>query len=183
MPIATDHPRQPLGGHHFVEIDGQIIRAKTVPLLLAAVKQYRDNNARPAGNPAVELEQFYAAKFPWLVSPYNKGESTPAPEPPSNDDLIRDWVNRMWRNPPKVWVEAETARKRLAICAQCPNRTESGKSAEVNLRRLTILGAGRFDNNSLNCSSHRWSCGLAAWMENPEASNSLESCWANKPRG
>lgn len=178
MPLLHDHPRQPLGGHHFIEGDGLTIRAKTIHALIAAVRLYRENNARAAGNPALEVERFYAERFPWLVEKCERGEEAPAATPVEKEEMLRPWINRIWRNPPKQWQETVKANERLAICAKCPHRIESGNVSEVYLRRLIILGAGRFDTKALSCSMHRWSCGLAAWMVDPEVAEAVPGCWA-----
>ena len=174
MPLITDHPRAPAAGHYCTDNQGVTHRAKTIPLLEKAIALYRTNNALPAGNPLAEIESFYAIHFPWLIS-----KSGDAPKPPK-EEFLRDWINRMWRNPPKQsqWVETETAKARLQVCALCPFNTPAGILSDVNLRRLIILGAGRIAAASSCCSRHRWDCGLAVWVEDPAtAEEAVPGCW------
>jgi hypothetical protein len=175
VPLIIDHPHAPPSGHYCVDSTGVTFRAKDIPTLGKAITLYRTNNALPAGNPLAEIETFYAVHFPWLIS-----KTGDAPVPPK-EDFIQSWINRLWRNPPKQtqWAESETAKARLQVCSLCPFNMPRGIVADVNLRRLIILGAGRIAATSSCCSLHRWDCGLAVWIEDPESAAEAPApgCW------
>ena len=155
------------------------MRAKSVPVLIKAIETYRANNAMAPGNPAAEVEQFYAATFPWMVSKFLPGETKEAPLPPSKHEPLAWWVNRLWKNPPKHWQESEKARARLAVCKQCPHYLALGTVADVYRRRLILLGGGRNDSTTLHCEEHLWDCGLAVWIAEPEVVKDVPGCWAS----
>ena len=176
VPIITDHPRVPPAGHNFTDASGVSFRAKSAPELIKAVELYRSNNALHIGNPAQEIEAFYAIHFPWLIS--KVGDS---PEPPK-EEFLRDWINRLWRKPPQKeqWAESEKARERLQVCGRCPFNTPGGIISDVYLRRLIILGAGKISGAGSRCVAHKWDCGLAARIEAPETTGDpVPGCWVN----
>lgn len=181
MPLLFNHPRQPPAGHHFTDPTGHIVRAKSLSALIVAVKEYRDNNALPAGNPEAEIEVFYAREYPWLVAKAEKGEVSPATPPIPKEERLRPWINRIWRDPPKHWQETEKAKARLEICKSCPYYTDFGALDPVYARRLLILAAGHSDFKALHCSINDWPCGLAVWMDTPADAKSakVEGCWAS----
>lgn len=181
MPLLFDHPRQPPAGHHFPDPSGHTIRAKSVPGLIDAIKSYRNNNARAAGNPEAEVEAFYAVEYPWLVVKAEKGECSPAEPIMPKEERLRPWINRIWRDPPKRWQEAEKAKARLEICKTCPYYSDLGPVEPAYARRLLILAAGHSDFKALHCSINDWPCGLAVWMDLPANAKSanVEGCWAS----
>lgn len=177
MPLITDHPRVPPTGHYFVDSSETTYRAKSIPLLIKAVEKFRLNNSLPAGNPAKEVEDFYAIHFGWLIS--KEGEMPKDKE----EDPMRTWLNRTWRTPPKAhdWAETLKAKERLQVCGRCRFNDASGILSQVNLRRLIILGAGRIAMAASCCKIHGWECGLAVWIERPISltGEQVPGCWAN----
>lgn len=179
MPLLVNHPQKPPSGHHFQDPSGQILKAESIPALIKAVESYRANNTLPAGDPAAEIERFYAEKFPWLISKVSDGIGAHATlHPTTKSEPLRPWINRMWRNPPKHWQEAEVAKARLAICEKCPHYCDLGFLGPEYSRRLLILAAGRMAASALHCSAHAWACGLAVWLEDPEVLEDVAGCWA-----
>jgi hypothetical protein len=175
--LILDHPRVPPTGHYIIDASNITFRAKDIPALERVIALYRSNNALPAGNPLAEIEAFYAVHFPWLIS--NVGA---APEPPK-EEFLREWINRLWKNPPKHWQESEKAKERLQICGLCPFNMPGGIISDVYRRRLIILGAGKITEGAGWCSAHRWANGLAAWIESPETpAGDVPGCWATSPK-
>lgn len=173
MPLIIEHPHVPASGHYLVDHSGITFRAKNIPALSSAITLYRLNNALPSGNPLAEIEVFYAVHFPWLVSKVGA-----APEPPK-EEFLREWINRLWRNPPKHWQETEKAKERLQTCGLCPFSTPAGIMSDVYRRRLIILGSDKIIEGAPWCSAHRWACGLAVWIDAPETpAGAVPGCWA-----
>jgi hypothetical protein len=172
MPLIQDHPRVPPGGHRFPDSSGFTIRAKSIPELLGTIALYRTQNALPPGDPAREVEQFYAMEFPWLIS--NVGTT-----PMVAADPVNRWLLRQWRNPPKEkeFAESENTSTRMAICRNCEHYVPEHPFTKDDNRRLIILGAGKLKTMGA-CRVHHWACGLAVLIEKPGAATPVENCWA-----
>lgn len=172
MPLILDHPRQPSGGHRYPDWSGFTIKAKSIPELLTAIASYRTQNALPPGDPAREVEQFYAMEFPWLISSVGQ---TPA----AIVDPVNRWILRQWRNPPKEkeFAESVNTATRMAVCQNCEHYVPEHPFSADDNRRLIILGAGKLKTMGA-CRVHHWACGLAVFIEKPDVTVPIEGCWA-----
>jgi hypothetical protein len=169
MPLIYDHPRQPPEGHYFVDPSGHTIRSESIESLISEVVSYRTRNGLTAGNPAKEVEQFYAVKFPWLIT--NIGTT-----PVSKEDPITKWINRMWRTPIKDWSEAEIVEARVERCESCEYYVADHAFGVESTRRLIILGAGRLRSMGV-CKAHLWACGLAVLPHKLDSPVKAGGCW------
>lgn len=171
MALLHDHPQKPPAGDHFTDPTGVILRAKSIEELLTSIVRYRSNNGLPKGNPAREVEDFYRVQYPWLV----QGE----PEPTAKQDQLDAWLNRIWRNPPHRWVDESKVETRLNGCFGCPEYDAEWRPDPAGLKRLMVLGGGRYHQGAGFCRHHRWACGLAIAVDAPDSTASaLDGCWA-----
>lgn len=169
MPLIYDHPRQPPGGPYFVDPSGHTIRNESLEGLIKEIARYRTINGLPAGNPEKEVEQFYAVKFPWLIT--NVGTT-----PVATEDPVARWLNRAWRSPIKDWAEAETVEARASTCEACKHYAPMHRFDSDSMRRLMVLGAGRLRPMGA-CKAHLWACGLAILPYKQEAALHVDGCW------
>lgn len=170
MPLIVDHPRQPPGGHYFVDPSGVTIRSDTLNGLLDELSSYRARNGLTAGNAAKEVEQFYAVKFPWLIT--NVGTT-----PVVIEDPVARWIARAWRAPVKDWAEAEIVEARVRSCESCQHYAPLHPFDRDATRRLEILGAGRLRSMGA-CKVQHWACGLAVLPHDVEPVTPVPECWA-----
>lgn len=168
MPLIRNHAQQPFGGHVFVDPTGHHITAKTVDVLLARIAEFRQANGLPPGNPEAEVEADYRTRFPWLVTPVG---SVPQPVV----DPVARWVNRIWKSPPRKWVESVERERRAETCVACPHY-DAGHSPDADTaRRILILGAGH-ERQMGACRHYGWACGLAVAMLDHDA-EPVAGCW------
>lgn len=172
MPLVHNHAQQPPSGYYFPDPTGVRLRGKDIKELLANIVRYRTNNRLPAGNPELELEGYYAEKYPWLVS---KVGTTPVVK----TDPIERWINHIWRLAPKDFAPRERADRQEEMCKKCPHYVEDYTFETDSARRLMLLGAGRLKSMGI-CSLHKWACGLACVVNELPAEVELEGCWAKK---
>lgn len=168
MPLIRNHAQQPPGGHVFVDPTGHHIAAKTVEVLLARIIEFRQANGLPPGNPEAEVEADYRTRFPWLVS---KVGTIAAPQ----QDSVARWVNRMWKSPPRRWVESVERERRAETCVACPHYDAAHQPDADTARRILILGAGR-ERQMGACLHHGFACGLAVAIQDHDA-DPIEGCW------
>lgn len=169
MPLIRDHPQQPLGGHLFADPSGHSIRAKDIDVLLARIIDYRRANGLPPGNPEAEVERDYRTRFPWLVS--NVGTIATPPEDP-----VTKWVKRLWKLPPKKWVETVEREARAETCITCPHHKEWTPGVDLG-RRITIIGAGRERGGLGRCSHFNTACGLMVAIQDHDLPDAPACCW------
>lgn len=150
------------------------IKADSLAKLLTAVATFRATNGLPVGQPAQEVEAYYAIHHPWLITKVGTA-------PVAHEDPVARWVNRQWRTPPKErdFAESETVRSRLETCATCEYYATAHKFDADTLRRLTVLGVGRITDFSA-CKAQHWAVGLAALIQTPETQVEVEQCWARR---
>lgn len=165
-----DHSRQPPGGYSFPDASGYTLRADSIPALLQAIADYRANNGLHPGDPAAELESHYARLYPWLISKVGAA-------PKTVEDTVLRWLNRQWRAPVSKWAEAMTAKKRYAVCQDCPYYEPAHPWSAESVRRLIILGAGRTAGMDGVCRVHHWSVALACAAESLPTTASVNECW------
>lgn len=167
MPLLFEHPRQPPGGHHYPDPCGITIRADTLQALLDKIAIVRKNNSFAPGNPAKEVEAFYAKEHPWLVT--KVGET-----PEALEDPIARWVNRMWKEAPKHFIDTIPVATRVNACLTCEHYHPDHP---LDRRRLAILGAGRLHDMGA-CDVHHWACGLAVLLPKNDVAFRVDGCWA-----
>lgn len=177
MPILKLHPRQPEGGHTFLD-HGVTLRSETVDALIQKIAAYRRVNGLPSGNPEREVELDYTVRYPWLVVDHpRKVQEVCKPTEPENTGLSQ-WINRMWKQAPKNWVEKEQMDGRAEKCLSCPHHSPMPLISGEDRRRVYLMGRGQIDTRLGHCILHDWACGLAAWMWQPEVLVNSSVCWA-----
>lgn len=169
MPLIFDHSRQPPGGHYFPDPSGYTVRAKTLHDLIGSITSYRINNGFPRGNPALEVEEFYAVEFPWLITKVGD-------RPESNIDPITKWINRTYREAGHKFAESETTKARSAICEACPYYEPHHSFGIEDNRRLIITGGGRLKQMGA-CKVHHIAVGLAVVLDKVEVPLKVDDCW------
>ena len=183
--LNFSHQHQPMEDHSFVD-DGQLITAKTLKGLVAAVREYRERNFHPAGDPEQEIAQYYCKKYPWLVSLLKGSPESPLGAQESTGeaaalDAVEQFVRAVWRDPPKRLLTPEEIEARAQICRECPWNVpvDLSGSREV-VRRKYLIARGETPEGCGWCEFHRWHAGLACLLPNAitfAKKNPPEGCW------
>ncbi len=148
---------------------GFLLRSDTLRGLLTAIATYRKNNGFNPGNPAHEVETVYRKDYPWLVSNVGVIET-------KGVDPVARWLERAWRTPQPKFVESEMQEPRCVTCLTCEHYRPDHKYDTDALRRITILGRGKYKLPGA-CTAHHWPVGLAVWMEAPDTPATVPGCW------
>ena len=170
MPLIHDHAQQPYGGHNFTDPTGVVVRAASIKDLLRKIAAFRESNGLPSGDPATEVEAYYATQYPWLVTPVG---STPA----AIEDPVEAWLNRMWREAPRDFVNADVVATRLGTCTMCQHYASAYPLSPESSRRLAILSQGRPPCLGA-CGAHGWALGLALLLRGLRRRVNAAGCWA-----
>lgn len=173
LKLVAFNQRSPIGGHHFLESDGTMIRAQTKEALLAAIRAHRIRNGLHVGSPDGDVALFYLDKAPHWVE---EGE----PEHPANplDEAALDWVNRLWGTRPARLMRQE-ALKRARVCLGCPWMKEVSDSPEgAEVRRRAAMISGGIAGGLGICTHHKWSCTVACSIKEPDGKGPVDQCWA-----
>lgn len=173
MPLILNHAKQPQGGFSFPDHSGYTIRANSLSALIKTIAEYRAQNSLPPGDPYKEVESYCAIHHNWLIS--NMGTA-----PKANEDPIARWIDRQWREPIKIWADAEIAEARYATCEKCPHYVADHPLAQEPKRRLIILGAGHTAGMTGICKVHHWSCALACAAQQLDTHVAVDGCWSLK---
>ena len=186
------HQHQPMEDHSFVD-DGQLITAKTLKGLVAAVREYRERNFHPAGDPEQEIAQSYCQKYPWLVSalkhpPEGTLGAQESPDEVAARGAVARFVRSIWTNPPKAIFTIDKVEARISACRACPfNEPFDVKAAggyEL-VRRIYLLSRGESPAGLGYCPCHQWFNGLAILLPAADKlakSEMPEECWIKTER-
>ncbi len=175
-----------MGGHHFKE-KGHLLRGSTFAEVVEALAQYRLDNAIPVGNPKMDVLQYYARHYPYMVLIDEHGK---APRDPNKDYIAwRDWVWEMWRRPELRFVTTKEAAERWIECSQCPHNrslrgSETREGREV-VKKTFLLRRGEEVPKFVGfCACHKFDIGVASFLETPrlrsgknEDTQQPPSCW------
>src|SRR5664279_4353656 len=114
------------GGFHYPVKDGLTLKTEiddpteAINDLAQQVQAYRVNNGQPPGDPLPDIVAWYAQEYPWSVEntevEYQQHDKT-------LEDCVMEWVNSVWRSPPKVLLEPDTSKKRADACINCPHKS------------------------------------------------------------
>jgi hypothetical protein len=174
------HQHQPMEDHSFID-DGQLVTAKTLKGLVAAVREYRERNFHPVGDPEQEIAEYYCQKYPWLVQEAKHPEICP-PEPKDGAlEAVEQFVRAVWRDPPKRLLVQEEIEVRAQICRECPWNVPVDLSGNREVvRRKYLIARGETPEGCGWCEFHRWHAGLAACI--PDVTKLSrpgppEECW------
>jgi hypothetical protein len=182
------HQHQPMEDHSFVD-DGQLITAKTLKGLVVAVREYRERNFHPAGDPEQEIATYYLLKYPWLVAALKDPSEAPLGAQESTGgaaakEAVEQFVRAVWRDPPKRLLTQEEREVRAQACRECPFNAPVDLSGDREVvRRKYLLARGETPEGCGWCEFHRWHAGLAACIPDviklarPEPP---EECWAGQ---
>lgn len=171
MRLVRFHTKQPIPDWNFEVEPETILRATDADELLEKIVAYRANNGQPAGNPEHEVALSMIAKYPHLVK--DSDSDAPAIDP------LWSWVNRLWREAPAKRADEELAKKRAAICKDCPCACAIPENEELE-RRAYLLAMGELPLTT-RCSHHLWHNGLAVTLLEPSKwarPKAPLNCWA-----
>jgi hypothetical protein len=173
------HQHQPMEDHSFVD-DGQLLTAKTLKGLVAAVREYRERNFHPAGDPEQEIAEYYCQKYPWLVQEAKHPEICP-PEPKDGAlEAVERFVRAVWITPPKYLLTPEEREVRAQICRACPfNAAVDLAGSRELIRRQYLIAKGDTAIGVGYCEFHRWHAGLACCIPGAKLARpgGPEECW------
>lgn len=184
--LRKDQQRRPFGGHHYPEM-GMVVRAEKFEDLVEKVGELRIRNNHPIGRPEEEILRYYAEHYPFMVS--YAGQDQKLLEEPMKYKRWRQWVQTIWRHPPKRLVTPKEASFRWEVCEKCPKNVrmdwaESDESAEIT-RRSFMLRAGQDSPEYLGyCSCHRADLASFSFINEPvsfsakeKGGGQPEACW------
>jgi len=169
--INRNQQRLPIGGHHFPENNGPVIRGETFDEVEDKLSKYRINNGLPLGNPASEIIAYYARNFPWMVTLADDKESK---KQSSNYLRFSHWIRTVWKNPPRKLIHQKEAEARWAACLKCPRNQKkdwqtTGEAAEME-RRSFMLRCGIDIPQGLGfCSCHKAPLEVFVFVENADS--------------
>ena len=173
MKLVKFHQRSPIGGHHFLESDGTLIRAQTKDDLLVEVRAHRIRNGLHVGSPDKDIALFYLGVAPHWVE---EGEPKYPADPLEVAAL--DWTNNLWGTRPAPMLRQD-ALKRSGVCKVCSLMKEVSESPEgVELRRRAAMISGGMVPPLGICTHHKWACSVACAIKEPDGNGPVEGCWA-----
>lgn len=169
------------GGHNFPVRPDLVMKADTIPELVAKIADYRIQNGLPPGDPIGEVTDYYAIHYPFAI------ENGDRKDRPVDDKLkhnVYSWVNAMWKTPPKEHLELEDAGARVEKCLKCPFRRDviqdlSPEGNEIR-RRTYLLSKGLlWDNSAGVCEDYEWDNRLAVLIHHEDKARigALKFCW------
>lgn len=177
-------PRIPPGGHHFVEANGMMIRAKSRTEVVAAISAYRAKNSLPLGDPENELKRYYSRIAPYLVRIRGADESNPnGLRQQCSENIHAAWYGRF-----------ELAKKinaaHVDICRQCPARANKFDdndpitvySEEAEIRASYMIGMLDTTSDGI-CRHHKMPLSVLNRLADPGPIASPDApaqCWINK---
>ena len=138
----------PEGGYIFQNSDGVKFRGDGWKDLYRIVREYRERNGQPPGDPEAEISAWHCARTPG----YCHGDAQPLPPPSPMHTVngrVLNWFGtklgefRMFGRANRV--AREEAGRRSAICAACPKQIAYSSACEsclnsVRSARAILLG-------------------------------------------
>lgn len=155
--------------------------ASSWAMLIDKVREYRERNSKPAGDPEKEIFAQVCDRNPSQCRDTTKDSVLPT------DDLhkrILRWVSDRVEERAKLkFVGESEARERAAICSACvrlrPWRNACGacaKTADKLVRE--VLGDRVIFSQSRGCASLREDPRLSVWLNKPRVRGNLPgNCW------
>lgn len=163
--------RQPIGGHHFIVYRPitTTLRADSLDELEQELKDFRINNGFPLGDPLQDILEFYAINWPYLVN-QEPGEKE---EPGIRFTLWREWIQKLWKNPPKNLCPNKIAKERWETCRNCKyHKLLPGNGTEEYselTRRAFMLRRGLDVPTTLGyCAFHAVDLGVFTMIDHPD---------------
>jgi len=177
----------PDGGYLFTEGDGTRFRGESWRDLTKKVKEYRQRNKLPAGDPETEIFDQYCVRMPSQCRNFSKGP-TVIQQPMDHNQRILHWFIRMLelrRKGPLPKVSDGEAARRAAICAKCPRQQPLVASCQtcinsVRKGREALMDREPSKHQNLEpCSALAEDCMVTVHLEQPvvAADRVPPECW------
>lgn len=182
--LNPSQQRQPIGGHHFPESKGPVIRGDTMAQVVKKLEEFRVINGIPLGHPEKEVLEYYAKSFPYMVIEGDDKAEAPKSE---QSNRFAHWIRTVWKNPPKKFLPEKEAERRWNICKTCPFNTKLStdkdpESLELS-RRQFILSRGMNVPKEVGfCSLHRFPIGVVCYLESPKGFSAKKTEDSDEPR-
>lgn len=185
LALNKNQKREPYGGHHFVE-QGITFKGDTFDEVIEKVADFRKNNNYPAGDPVQDVLIFYVKHWPYMVT----DDLEPKEEVPIDTKYLewRDWIYKVWQNPPKKFLTTKEAQDRWKVCETCPfnqkkDWAKSDESTELKRRQYLLTRGIAYPSFLGFCSLHRADLGVIVFTDQPVSLSSkkdgghYEKCW------
>lgn len=185
LTVNRAFPRNPPGGHHFID-RGTLIRGEDADKVLEGMRKYRAENSFPLGDPEGELAAFYQVIAPYLVA---------TDGPPTQPAITlamqcATWNMRAWQKRPELLPETAITKERLQTCYACPHWAKvaeppaDGTPDRDYYRkadRRAVQMVGRIDYLEYGfCDHHHWPILIGARLSQPiglAADQPIDGCW------
>ena len=170
----------PPPGYSF-PIGDSVLVDDTVDGLIAKVIQYRNNNATPVGDPENDIAVFLQKTSPWMV--YSITQDSDGDDG-SDEELLRGYVNDMWKCMPLERPEHNVVKDRFTQCESCIHYRKQFADDEV-CRKVIVMspvvsGIVKSRVQYGFCNHHLWSCAVACSIKDPSAMANPKQyggCW------
>ena len=189
MSLIPHMPRSkvPPTGWHFMEGDVRL-EAPIPDELEIVIADYRRVNGLPPGDPHIDLINYICTNFhDHCGKSFVSAESAVGkPQRPRLLDRVAAWAITVWRHGKLAYVSQEEARRRAAICVECPRHgswdhcTTCGALIKDTQSMCAHLRAGRDRLPGLmGCHEGGFDCSAAVWLKGvTTGSDSPANCWA-----
>ena len=170
--------------------DNHIFSAKTLSLLIEALKRYRKNGLKPEGDPEHEIALEYLKTHPWLVEELDD-------EAIQKEDHTLSFIRRVWSGEiasSRREKDDEFAVKKMSVCHGCPAFSPAKFGDGEQTRRAYILTNHMIAKkipitaDAISkmgyCTHHKWVCSVAASIPVDDAKmiaspDSPAICWVH----